>query len=174
MHYLNSVLLPPSDIAKRLVEYAQEHCATVADNYCLSDQVLPHITLCQFQADDISIFQDIEIKSPIDIELKKSNIREGDGIHNGYAWFELEVTKSEALVALQGKVAQTINERAGNISTRIGNGYHPHLTFCRTQFDKMNYLKSLKVPKKFLGLKKNYNFEIGYSDENGQYFGSLS
>ena len=52
MGYFNAVLLPDVEFRDRAVDYAQEKYRDISDGYCLSRNVYPHISLCQFEADD--------------------------------------------------------------------------------------------------------------------------
>ncbi len=164
LNYFNAVLVPPNDLAKELVAYAQNHFATIADGYCLSDTVCPHITLCQFEAEEIPHI-DIANEFIKPIYVLSTDIRKGTDIHEGYYWLSLIVEKEDWLVDLQKSVYSQLEKLGCSVKTQTGDLYNPHVTFCRTK-------ENIEFNKDVIGFikeTKGWSFEIGQSDENGQY-----
>ena len=175
MPYYNTVLLPPPPLAGEITRFAQENFAAVADGYCLSaeNNVLPHISLCQFKAEDFdfSSFKNMSCSlTPILTELA---IRYGDDIHEGYLWLELAVQKTDGLLGLQCAV-RTVLERQG-LSPLNGQGdnYIPHLTFCRIMENNFDGVCHTLPPKTFFLPAEGWRFAVGQADGNGQFLGTI-
>ena len=166
-HYFNSVLVPPTGLAEKIKEFAMLNCAGVADGYCLSNSVFPHVTLCQFMAEKALPIEG----ASFDVAFKKPNLRDGAGMHDGYTWFEMVVVPSPELIKVQESIANKISVLGGQISTGVGDDYYPHLKFCRIKKDMIHRLENIKVPDEFFVPVKGWRFEVGRSDKNGQYLG---
>ena len=81
MQYFNAVLRPPHELANALTLFAQENFSEVSDGCCLSNKVFPHITLCQFRANEmpnVSFGAINKVPEPMTY-----NVRIGEGIHEG-------------------------------------------------------------------------------------------
>lgn len=94
MGYFNAVLLPDVEFRDRVIDYAQEKYNNISDGYCLSHKIYPHITLCQFEADEQPMIFYDAVFNPI---FTKANVRDGIGIHKGYSWVEWVVKKKIGL-----------------------------------------------------------------------------
>lgn len=163
MNYYNAVLLPPEKTSKEIINFAKTHYADIADGYCLSDDVLPHITLCQFKN---NIMLDLNYTQTIDTPIfSQTNIRSGEGIHAGYDWIELLVKKEESLTRLAANVKDEITSLGGEVLTKK---YNPHLTLCRFQSERV---KEIEFPFDIFNDKDKWKFSVGKSDMNGQFYG---
>ncbi len=164
MGYFNAVLLPDVDFRDRVVEYAQENYSKKSDGYCLSHNVYPHITLCQFEADEQPMIFIDEVFNPV---FTMPNIREGQGIHQGYNWIEWVVKKDDWIVQLQKTVGGALESEGLKVNTSIGELYHPHMTFCRIAKDHTDDVPLAMVEQS----DTPWIFTIGESDKNGQFLG---
>ena len=166
MNYYNTVLRPPQELADALTSFAQEKFADKAEGYCLSDKVFPHITLCQFKANemlDIS-FGSIN-KSPNPVTY---NVGIGEGIHEGYVWSEILIESEDWLNKLHEFVKNKLSSHDVEILTK---NYMPHQTFCRLPKSQKDFAESIILPEMFLKQHDGWTFEVGCSDVNGQYLG---
>lgn len=164
MGLYNAVLLPDVDFRDRLVDYAQDNYDEISDGYCLSHKVYPHITLCQFEADDQPMIFIEELFEPV---FTLPNIRQGQGEHSGYNWVEWLVQKDEWLVQLQKGVKDALESEGAKVTTGIGESYHPHMTFCRTPKQEIDDIPLAMIEQS----DKPWIFTIGESDKNGQFLG---
>ncbi len=164
MGYFNAVLLPDVEFRDRVVEYAQEKYSDISEGYCLSHKVYPHITLCQFEADDQPMIFVDELFSPVFTEV---NIRKGKGIHQGYSWIEWVVQKDDWIVQLQETVRGALESEGINVINENGGHYYPHMTFCRIPEEKKGSTPLAVVEQ----VNKPWIFTIGSSDRNGQFLG---
>lgn len=164
MELFNAVLLPGLDFRDRVVEYAIEHYTDIADGYCLSHKVYPHITLCQFEADEQPMVFFDDVFNPVFTDV---NIRGGLGIHKGYNWIEWTVRKEGWLVHLQETVNSTLQSEGMKVTTGKGDKYHPHMTFCRTPEMDAKHIPLPSVEQSSVP----WIFTIGSSDQNGQFLG---
>ncbi len=168
MKNFNVVLLPPIELSKALTDYSQKNFNSLAKGYCLSDDVLPHITLCQFKAlakPDIAM-NDIKMTPTLHSYL----LRMGEGQHQGYAWAELAVEYKEWLLHLHKYVVSKLAPLGVEILTK---NYTPHLTLCRIDAVNVKEIKNLKIPSEFYVPAKPWTMAMGSSDENGQYLGVI-
>jgi len=82
MNFYNIVLLPPDNLRLKIIDFAQNNFSDKANGYCLSQDVFPHITLCQFKSENLPDLELNEInKTPI---FDKLFIRDGQGQHEGF------------------------------------------------------------------------------------------
>jgi len=166
MQYFNAVLRPSYELTEALTLFSQENFSDLADGYCLSDSVFPHITLCQFKADEIPEISFGAInKSP---EPVKYNVGVGEGIHEGYLWSHLLIKPESWLNNLYELVKNKLNAHDVEIITR---DYTPHQTFCRLPESQKKFAEAIEILDMFLKQHDGWTFEVGSSDINGQYMG---
>ena len=164
MEYFNAVLLPGVDFRDRVVEYTIDNYIDIADGYCLSQKVYPHITLCQFQAEEPPMIFFDEVFTPVFTQV---NMREGKGIHQGYSWIEWAVQKDGWLIQLQETVIGALESEGIKATTKKGKDFHPHMTFCRTLKTELEAIPLAAVEQP----KTPWIFTIGSTDKNGQFLG---
>ena len=164
MGYFNAVLLPDVDFRDRVVDYAQDKYSDISDGYCLSHKAYPHITLCQFEADDPPMIFIDGLFNPVFTEPK---IREGKGNHQGYSWVEWIVQKDDWVVQLQDTVRGALESEGIKVTAIEGEDYYPHMTFCRTPKEISDDIELAMVEQS----NKPWIFTIGSSDLNGQFLG---
>lgn len=161
-------MLPPQNLARELVEYAQNNFLDKADGYCLSDNVHPHITLCQFQSEEMPLINVLDklIKS---VYILEPETRKGTDIHADFYWLSLIVEKEDWLKNLQAEIHSQLSEKNYLVRTQTGDLYSPHITFCRTS-------EKVEFDNDVIGFIKETNgwtFQVGRSDVNGQYLGKI-
>ena len=166
MQYFNAVLRPDIEFSKRAVEFVDKNLKGKAEGYCLSDKVLPHVTLCQFKAAEVPdlSFDNIQ-KAP---DMMSYNVRKSDGIDDGYVWVEILVDPEAWLHHLHTYTKNKLDAHEVEILTI---DYVPHLTLCRAPIAQESDIKQLDFPDDLLASQVEWKFEIGQSDINGQYFG---
>lgn len=164
MAYFNAVLLPDVGFRDRVVEYAQDKYRDISDGYCLSHKVYPHITLCEFEADEPPMIFIDELVHPVFIE---ANVRTGTGLHEGYSWVEWTVQKEDWIVQLQKTVRGALESEGLKVTTKQEEPFHPHMTFCRILSQKEDDVPLAMVEQS----SKPWIFTIGSSDQMGQFLG---
>lgn len=164
MPLFNAVLLPAVDFRDRLVDFAQDKYAKIADGYCLSQTSYPHITLAQFEAEDQPM---IFLEDVFEPQFTHFNLRDGSGDHDGFVWVEWAVQKEQWLSDLQNGVIESLKGEGANITSAIGDEYQPHLTFCRVPKSKEEKVDPALIEQ----AKLPWIFTIGSSDKNGQFLG---
>ncbi len=164
MAYFNAVLLPPSELSAKLIAFAQENFAEVVDGYCLSADVLPHITLCQFKADTLPEITMNDIKAVP--KLMQYQCRDGAGQHESYCWSQIDVESENWMYHLHEYVKNKLVPYDVEVLTK---NYKPHLTFCRVKADDVEKIK-IDIPAEFLTPVKGWKVAIGTSNENGECF----
>tara|TARA_R110002126_G_scaffold291807_1_gene459617 strand:- start:42661 stop:43155 length:495 start_codon:yes stop_codon:yes gene_type:complete len=164
MGYYNAVLLPDVAFRDRIVDYAQDKYSDISDGYCLSHNVYPHITLCQFEADEQPMIFIEELFNPV---FTEASIREGKGSHVGFSWIEWVVKKDNWLVKLQETVRGALESEGINVEAAKGSHYYPHMTFCRTPKEKAGNIPLAMIEQS----DKPWIFTVGCSDKNGQFLG---
>jgi len=167
MKYFNVVLKPPADLSQQLVLFAQENFADKADGYCLSDTVLPHITLCQFKANEapeVSFGNVQKVPEPTVYQL-----RAGKEIHEGYLWAEILIKPEPWLNDLHCRVRDELISHGAEILTK---DYMPHQTFCRLSESQKDLAMAIQIPDMLLQKHEGWTFEVGHCDVNGQYLGN--
>lgn len=164
MGYFNAVLLPDVGFRDRVVDYAQQEYSDISNDYCLSHKVYPHISLCQFEADDPPMIFIDGLFNPV---FTEPNVREGIGIHQGYNWIEWIVKKDDWIVQLQETVRGALKSEGVNVTAGKAEHYYPHMTFCRTSAERKDDVPLAVVEQS----SKPWIFTIGSSDQNGQFLG---
>lgn len=146
-------------------------CADIADRYCLSDIVFPHVTLCQFFTKERVDLDYLQVKQTVSPVFLGHELRTGTGIHKGYTWFAMQVERDSVLLQAQTCIRNILLGLGYDVSTQGGLEYHPHLTFCRVKEEKADLLKQIVVPSTLYTPVDGWKFAVGKSDKNGQYLG---
>lgn len=162
MQKFNAVLMPSAGFKDKIVSMAQEHYTVIADGYCLSKKVYPHITLVQFAAEDMPM---VFIDGLFQPRITGFRVREGEGKHAGYVWVQYDIAKEDWLVALQASVRESLGDV--EIRSNQGEKYEPHITFARIPKSEEAAIAHLSVIEN----NRPWIFTIGHSDENGQFLG---
>ena|GEM_PF-6834264 len=166
----NTVLIPPPEIAKASIDFAQAHYVHNHDGYCLgSDGHLSHITLLQGKSENV---EDIEIlynKIPSVLNEFSKPLELGDYYHHldrGYCG--LEVTLSDELKRLHEEIVDIYRDLNLEIYSGHGDDYWPHLTFAKTSHELS---LDTKIPNILQGQSNGWRLEFGYRGDHGVYLG---
>jgi 2'-5' RNA ligase len=172
-----NLALRPDDAAfeAAIIASAQKHFSATADGYLLTpNAALPHVTVCDFEAEEASRAELWESLSAIcanNIELvcDSTCTRLGQRKHEGFVWIGLEIVRSRELVVLEEKAHDFLNKKKVNFHSPSGAIYWPHITFARL---KKADAKSLPLffPDELLSAKpRPFHLTLGLSDVNGVY-----
>lgn len=168
----NLVLLPPEGEQRDFIEFAQYYFSNKADRYCLSDKVFPHITLTQFQS-DLATAQTIKqetqsMSRPGDITFASLNFH----FQFGFLYAELTCTHDAWLFELNEQALTILDRHGLEALNASGPDYRPHLTFAR--MPDTQTIPAIEVRRRFIGTQaRRYVIAVGYSDETGQFHGSI-
>ncbi len=175
----NIACLPVDEtFAKACVDYAQAQFHGLSDAYLLDGATaLPHVTLCQFDADG-DAWQDVweRVKVPAaprtDLAFVSTYFLEGDGIHKGYVWTGLAARRTAALVEMQAHAIRAVTSCGLKPLTAGGESYFPHLTMARLKrpSEGTPLVPALSWPARAIRAKPvPFILTLGLSDENGVY-----
>lgn len=175
MSFYNAVLIPPAELSARMTAFAQAHFRDLAQGYCLSSSVFPHVTLCQFESKNAPprFHGFLGFEEPFNIELSGYGAHYGHGMHEGYTWVELLVHKTGPLMALQQAVANHLSGHNIKPMTQTDDYYRPHVTFARVRNEDYKTLPNFMPPEAFFEKTAPWRFICGRSDKNGQFLGAL-
>jgi 2'-5' RNA ligase len=171
--FFNIALLPADEnLAYTCTYLAQTNFKEQSAEYLLGDDAYPHITICQFRAEQDQanqIWSSIENMQTESILLKFGHIYilPCSGIHAGKTWVGLTVIKAVKLVQLQKSIYETLSKLGVESATKATN-YSPHLTWARCEGDKPITI-TLMPPKELWQKQYAFNLTIGLSDINGAY-----
>ncbi len=165
MAYYNAVLLPPEELSQGITRCAA-FFSDIADGYCLSDKVFPHVTVYQFEA--AGKLPDFKIAKSLPVFIGKFDTHMGEGIHEGHRWVDFEVMKTKEMLELQADVKKLLDEAGFRVLNKTGAAYRPHLTLCRLQ-------KGADIPTRPMPSfpETLWRFAVGRSDRNGQFLGDI-
>lgn len=131
--YYNIGLLPDEVTSTLLIENAnllRPH----TNGYLLGDNALPHVTLCQFTADEAQL---TSIKSALDtlqknisVRTLNQEIRTGTGLHQGFDWVQTAIESMPELWTLQKDVFELIIKHQAD-ALNHPDTYEPHITYGR-------------------------------------------
>lgn len=170
----NIALTFPQDISNAYIDFA-ENFSDSAYDYCISEHVIPHITLCQIALEDLELhtkivdaLSDIVTKG-FDIDPFGIGFRFGSKRHREKLWLELSFKKNDGLVALQKEVCDTVKQLKIKPLTVCDINYHPHLTFCNLRLnDPLPRINSVKSFNNIMSSQSAF-LSFGQSDDNGQF-----
>lgn len=158
-----NLALVPMSKPSEFIDVAQK-LLSISGNYLLGKNSLPHVTLCQFDADDSEIAAiwtkvcDMWHGKSIDIELAEFSYITFD---NDTYWISLLPKNSETLHKMHISAAEILKLPAKKT-------YDPHLTLLNT---KNNHCQSEieNIEKYFVSIKDTFKLSLGRSDEVGQF-----
>ena len=148
---------------KPLIEFAEKHFASVAENYLLGKDSHPHITLVQFYATEVDYAKIVYFLETITTRPKPTIL----GMQFGYdskdkevLWAGLIVKRDEPLVGLHEQLVKFLTRH--NIPCLIPTNelYAPHITLARIRTNTIASSRFEPTP--------NFNLVIGIGDEFGQ------
>lgn len=172
----NLALVPAcSEFQLSLVELARRNLKQ-ADGYLLGPQAIPHVTICQFRAEEKRL---LTIKAELEIDRTGENIfvqpqllsfshfyiKPGNLQHSGKYWVGLAIREREHLTELHLSTAAALQRLTLEVLT-VGD-YFPHLTLGRMPPGAIS-LESLPPPESdFFRTAQNFHCKLGLSNENG-------
>ena len=150
------------------IEEAQKEFGHISQDYLLSQNSLPHITLASFDLDDNNqnVIENIwqEIQSQIDILPKIRFL--GFGLSRKLKIFwnvSLTVARDPELVKLHNQVIEILKNNNLKCISEVGDLYRPHLTLARIkELNMTNFNDKLLEPAEFV-------LAMGEGDIHGQF-----
>jgi 2'-5' RNA ligase len=145
------------------IDFAQLHFSKVAENYLLSENVHPHVTLVQFHGSENDYLAAVKFLEKVVLRPQPSTL----GMQFGYdavdaqvLWAGLAIRRDSELLLLQTKLVEFLASRNIECLSQSGDLYAPHITLARIRTEKINAA----------AFKPETTFElvIGTGDEFGQ------
>jgi 2'-5' RNA ligase len=158
-----NLALMPMTISEDVVRLSHAF-SDIADKYVLGEKSLPHVTLCQFEAeeDEIdSIWKKVCEKwreEPIDLVFEKFSCLTFD---NQVYWVSLLPNNTDALHDMHRRIAGIINQP-------IKKSFDPHMTLINTK-NKEYDAKVDKYSRSYKPLRDMFLLKLGRCDDVGQF-----
>lgn len=146
----------------------------IYDTYILSENSLPHITLCQFETQDPKILKDIfnetlalnintYVPNMIGVHFKK-----GTKENQGFYMAQILIEREKSLIEAHFSVLEIIKKYNMKCVNSASDRYQPHLTLARIRLTNPISIwpDSILNPARF-------KLTLGISDPNGQYLKTL-
>lgn len=160
-----NVALIPVLRQQEFIQFAQQFRALSA-GYLLGEMALPHVTLCQFTADEnaiAAIWDEICLYiRPKQLKLRFEKMTKG-GLSNAF-WIMLEPDQFDVLKAMHYAVANIIQVPL-NLSYE---NYYPHLTLLNS-YDENYEAAMLAAEKTYVPFEDQFVLSLGLSGDFGQY-----
>ena len=153
----------PMNISDEVVRLSHTF-SEYADRYILGEKSLPHVTLCQFEAneDEINrIWEKICEKwreEPIDLRFEKFSCLTFD---NQVYWISLLPNNTDALHGMHGKIADIINQP-------VKKSFDPHMTLINTK-NKEYETKVDEYSRTYKPIRDMFLLKLGKCDDVGQF-----
>lgn len=158
----NIALLPTSK--NQEIVNCSSFFSSISDQYQLGENSLPHVTLCQFQANESTVRDlwdrvcDALTGHIISLELKDFSCISFD--HKIF-WISLMPDQRTLLNDMHSVVAEIVNSPAKK-------SYDPHLTLINTKDNEYEKMAD-KLIKKYSPISDDFVLSIGECDEIGQF-----
>ena len=169
--YFNIALFAESDdLIADCTKFARSNLEQYADGYLLGEDAWPHITLCQFMADESQVASIWSAVSnlradPIKLCFGHIYILSGGSIHMGTHWVGFAVTPNAELLNLQ----KAVNDKLASCkieSITKPSSYFPHLTWGRVK-PGANLSFQHFPPAEFFQREYTFKLSLGRSDNGG-------
>ena len=196
--HFNLALYPQdAHLANACVELAQANFKDQASEYLLDENAHPHVTLCQFQANEEqleSIWSDVEkldfkaaregareLDFGLDSNLKALKLRfhhfyikPGFHFHKDKYWLGLAMSATAELVALQ-KALHSLLAKMNIETSTLPQSYFPHLTLARCHTLDCANPPQIKVLPALDIWQQDFVFQVslGRSNQYGVYLERL-
>lgn len=196
--HFNLALYPhDAHLASACVALAQANFKDQASEYLLGENAHPHVTLCQFQANEEqqesiwSAVEKLDFKAAIegtqeldfglDSNLKALKLRfhhfyikPGFHFHKDKYWLGLAMSATPELLALQ-KALHTLLTQMNIESPTLPQSYFPHLTLARCYTADYSHPPQIKVLPALDIWQQDFVFQVslGRSNEYGVYLERL-
>ena len=181
-------LIPPKQTISVYLHAAQMLFSPVHDGYLLSDNSLPHITVCQFECDnenDVQViwkqieklnirpfsprFTGLSFIKPFSPRFTGLSFIKGVGVHEEYYWAELSVARDQEMMKVHQLAAGIIRSKGLACLNDSDNLYRPHLTLARIRLPDTIQ----RWPDALLTNTSDFKFALARGDNNGQYLYTL-
>lgn len=160
----------------KFVEVSHNLCAHLHDGYLLGAKSLPHISICQFECNNIKTVQAIsaQLKNNTDLffpKLAGISCLPGEGEFAGSVWIELALLREQALIDAQNKMAALLKTFGITTLNSLGSTYRPHLTLakitqnCFWNISFMDFSKFISLHSR----KISFKIAVGVADQNWQF-----
>lgn len=139
MQRYNIALLPIDSMLKEeIIRISRLFFADIHDNYILGTEGLPHITLCQFKADNpdtaLNAYKHLvrqeNLTVPGTLYVEKFQVRAGTLVNSGTFIAEYKIKPDKKLTDLQFRCAEILNA-CGLENLTPSQKYSPHITLAR-------------------------------------------
>ncbi len=168
-------LIPPKQTISAYLHAAQMLFSPVHDGYLLSENSLPHITVCQFECDSENeaqiIWKQIETLNlrPFSPRFTGLSFVKGVGVHQEYYWAELSIARDEEIMRVHQLAADVIRSKGLACLNDSDNLYRPHLTLARVRLPDAIQ----RWPDSLLTNTNDFRITLARGDNNGQYLYTL-
>jgi hypothetical protein len=170
-----NIALLPIDAAARcaFVVLARANFAAVHDGYLLGPAALPHITLCQFEAEDeeaaVGGFRSWRDKGDLRLQIREFRLRPGVSAQFGWLWAEFVVEHRPALFLQQKSCVEHLKAAGFAVLTQVAT-YNPHLTLARLA----EGAREVPPPNPPYRHRLGFRPALGPSTENGVFVRELT
>ena len=168
-------LIPKKQAMTLYIHAAQMLFSPVHEGYLLSENSLPHITICHFECqhekEAKTIWEDIEmlnLPSFLPIFTGISFIK-GTGLHQAHYWAELSVARDKQIMKVHRLAAKIIQSKGLSCLNDSGDLYRPHLTLARIRFPEIIQ----KWPETLFSHPPDFQIALAVGDNYGQYLYTL-
>ncbi|MDR3477157.1 MAG: 2'-5' RNA ligase family protein [Gammaproteobacteria bacterium] len=160
-----NIALIPTAKSEAVVRFAKTFSA-FSDRYQLGLQSLPHVTLCQFAAEEselLSLWREVSRK--IKPKTVRLHFNEISGTRSSRAfWVSLLPDKAETLTKMHYAIADIIRHPLNHSY----ENYFPHMSLINSQDEKvMDAIK--KAEMAYAPIEDDFILSLGRSDKVGQY-----
>lgn len=160
-----NIALIPIRESDRVVDFVKENFASIADKYQLGEKSFPHVTLCQFMAEESDLLtiwdevcQSLKQQS-VELEFTKfSSMTVGNSF-----WVSLLPHDSSALHDMYKTVSHLVKNP---IKNALGY-YDPHMTLINTKEEKFEEIVN-QLAGSYTPIKDTFVVALGKSDDLGQ------
>ena len=182
--HFNLALYPQdAQLASACVALAQANFKDQASEYLLGENAHPHVTLCQFQANEEQLESIWSAVEKLDLELNQKvlslsfhhfYIKPGFHFHKDKYWLGLAMSATTELMALQ-KALHTLLAQMNIESSTLPQSYFPHLTLARCHTLDYAHPPQIKVLPALEIWQQDFVFQVslGRSNEYGVYLERL-
>lgn len=146
-----------------------------SNGYCLlRGAALPHVTLCQFRAQDnesaVALVRD---SIGIEFDVSISEIYVKHHVKSDGYWVGFNVLRGAQLIEEQSRIVRSLEGQSIETLTGSRDEYFPHFTVARILLGKVP-IDLLLSDKTLLGRTIPCRLKLGVSDENGQFVSILA
>lgn len=170
--YTLAFLPQEPQLAGDITAYAQRVFGKLADGHVLGDTALPHMTLCQFEADfaqlsEIWFATNHLFPSIMPLTFSGLHLRLS-GSDDDVLWAEISIQRTPELVQGQRGVVAALAERRLTLHTLPGEAYTPHVTLARLKGHATLPAISL-TPEHLWSMPHSFELSVGLCGEQGAY-----